>query len=162
GGFCETSLYDYQNSALLSAENVALHLPLEAGPRHKRRLEAVRCKALLGGSVLNDSFSCSVGADDIESKLHHQPVTVAPTLGLCGVIQQDMFLLSWVVESVSDSNPVHAEVRGHGKGGRCFQVYCGAARPIPMLDVIRTFGEECRCCVHASLMELHTFQSFAR
>ena len=35
-----------------SAKNVALHLPLEAGPRHKRRLEAVRCKALLGGFQL--------------------------------------------------------------------------------------------------------------
>jgi hypothetical protein len=33
----------------LCPPNIALHLPLEAGARHERRLEAVRCKRLFGG-----------------------------------------------------------------------------------------------------------------
>jgi hypothetical protein len=47
-----------------------------------------------------------------------------------------------VIEPVEDSEPVHAEVLGHGVGCRRLQVYRSKPLTEPTLDILRSFGEE--------------------
>src|SRR5215475_3450557 len=54
----ETILYYYQNLPCFSAENVALHLPLEAGTRDERRMLAVGSSAFVRPRVVRPQTWC--------------------------------------------------------------------------------------------------------
>src|SRR5215475_6603438 len=51
GGFARQVFITTRTLPFFSAENVALHLPLEAAATQERRLEAVRCSTWFGAGV---------------------------------------------------------------------------------------------------------------